>query len=360
MDFKTQFGKNKFVFAATLAFISASLESSICIPALLDIKEYYNISNETTKLIMSINFIGLALSNLVFGSIGDYFGKYKSLMFGMILLVISNLGCSLSPNIFTFLFFRLLQGVSSAAPIVICSAVIIDKYGLKKSPQILSLINGIITMCLFISPLIGSWITKYVQWRANFIFLLFLSLIALLTIFFWFKKINNINSPVRNIHSNFFKSTLQNFKFLFSSKLYFLHAISWGCISSILIIFFSYLPFIIKEENKLHLSIGEYQSIIMLIFFISSLITSNLIKKLGINKISDYGYYFIACSLFFMILSILSSLSFILLFIGIALFSVSNAILMGIIASKALSNAKKLTGLGSSIHIPDQDEFLII
>jgi len=57
---------------------------------------------------------GFILSFLMFGYISDRFGRWRSLMLGALIEILSGFGCALSGSVFSFMIFRFLLGLGNA------------------------------------------------------------------------------------------------------------------------------------------------------------------------------------------------------------------------------------------------------
>lgn len=169
----------------TIMYISICAEADIYVPAFPQMIDFFNVAENKIQLILSINFFGLCVSGLLTGPLSDSFGRRKVLLVGLLLFVLSSLGCTLANNFILMLVFRLLQGVAASVPMVIGAATFLDKYSQEKAGKLIGLINSVISASMAGAPIAGAWLSQIFNWRANFIVILILTIISFVgTLFF--------------------------------------------------------------------------------------------------------------------------------------------------------------------------------
>lgn len=334
-----------FIGAVTLAFISASIETNICIPSLLSIMDFYQSTEKLTQLIIGANFLGLAVSSVLIGNIGDHFGKRKVLLLGMLIFILTSLLCPFAPSMEVLLAFRVLQGIAAACPVVLCSALIIERYDNIVATKVLSFLNGLITACLALAPIIGYSINEVYDWRHNFYFITLLASVALIGLWQY------TETPKQERQGSFLsaKSFFLDMRALFSDYIYSIYTLIWATMCSVLIVYFGYMPFIlITYENRDRFTLSEWQSSVMIVFLIICFLTPFLIKKIGICKTQAWGILFCCTSMIIIALSGYLS-NFILMHASMMIFAVSNAMLIGLLVPIALQNINHLKGTGVAV-----------
>lgn len=138
---------------------------------------------------ITIFLVGFSIGMLIYGPLSDHYGRKKLLMIGMIIYIISTLGCIFSQKIEQLQLFRFLQAIGGASASVLSRALVRDLFTNIEIPKILSLMHIITMIATLIAPLLGAFILEYFHWTGIFIFLLLYSLVCL----FWSKF--NIPSP---------------------------------------------------------------------------------------------------------------------------------------------------------------------
>lgn len=142
------------------------------LPSLPALAGYFTTTASLVQLSLTFSMIGLAVGQLLIGPLSDKYGRKRPLMHSMVLFCISTICCILSPNIYIFLFFRLIQGLSGAGGVVISKAIAADLYeGMELSRffSILSAVQGLAPIC---APILGGIMLEYMDWRGIFAVLL--------------------------------------------------------------------------------------------------------------------------------------------------------------------------------------------
>jgi DHA1 family bicyclomycin/chloramphenicol resistance-like MFS transporter len=105
------------------------------------------------------------------GALSDAFGRRNIILGSLALFAIASLGCASAHSIEYLWAFRILQGVSAGAGVVIGRAIIRDLYSGAPAARLLSLVTMIFSVAPAIAPIFGGWIVKLFDWRAIFLVL---------------------------------------------------------------------------------------------------------------------------------------------------------------------------------------------
>src|SRR5690606_1198319 len=109
-------GKVEFIAIAAMLMALNALAIDIMLPGLQEIGASLGVSNENHRqYVISAYLFGFAVSQLFYGPLSDRFGRRKPMFAGLIIYIFSAIACVFVPSFATLLFFRLLQGVGSAA-----------------------------------------------------------------------------------------------------------------------------------------------------------------------------------------------------------------------------------------------------
>ena len=114
--------------AALMALMALGID--ILLPAFDDIRVAYGLSEDSSApgQLITVYFIGLAIAQLFFGPMSDWFGRKPVIYAGISIYVVGSLGSALAPNFVTLLIFRFIWGVGAAGTRVVAVAVIRDCY----------------------------------------------------------------------------------------------------------------------------------------------------------------------------------------------------------------------------------------
>ena len=149
----------------TFMYVSVCAETDMYVPAFPAMIKYFGIEEYKIQLILSLNFGGLSVTGLIVGPFSDGFGRRKILLGGLLLFVISSMGCVVTASFNVMLFWRFFQGMGAAIPMVIGGAMFFDKYSKEKAGKLIGMMNGIIAASMAGAPMVGAWISQIFNWR---------------------------------------------------------------------------------------------------------------------------------------------------------------------------------------------------
>jgi DHA1 family bicyclomycin/chloramphenicol resistance-like MFS transporter len=154
------------------------------------------------------------------GALSDAFGRRNIILGSLALFAIASLGCASAHSIEYLWAFRILQGVSAGAGVVIGRAIIRDLYSGAPAARLLSLVTMIFSVAPAIAPIFGGWIVKLFDWRAIFL-VLFVYTVLLLG--YCYKRLPETLPPEKRQPFNP-RSLARNYYQIFRSPLFHLKA----------------------------------------------------------------------------------------------------------------------------------------
>ena len=108
---------------------------------------------------------------IVFGRLGDLFGRLKVFGIGLLVFTISSLLCGLAQNIFQLVSFRLLQGLGAAMSQSQGRALAMDSTSGSAAGKGQGFMTTAYHSGFLFGPSIGGLLIDYLHWRAIFFFL---------------------------------------------------------------------------------------------------------------------------------------------------------------------------------------------
>src|SRR3954452_10199062 len=108
------------------------------IPAFSGIARSLDATPVQMQQTLSAYLFGFAVMNLFHGALSDSFGRRPVVLWGIAVFTLSSLGCALSHSIGQLVFFRLMQGVSSGASMVVSRAIIRDMFPPADAQRVMS------------------------------------------------------------------------------------------------------------------------------------------------------------------------------------------------------------------------------
>jgi MFS transporter, DHA1 family, multidrug resistance protein len=158
------------------------------LPALPAIAADLHASAGAVQLTLPVFFVGLAVSQLLFGTLADHIGRRPPLLCGLALLVTGSVGCALSGSVTTLTLWRGVQALGVGSASVIPRAVIRDRFDVAHTARALSLQGLIVGIGPILAPQVGGAILLVASWRAEFWLLTCLGSACLAVAFFTLKE----------------------------------------------------------------------------------------------------------------------------------------------------------------------------
>ncbi len=141
------------------------------LPAFAGIAGSVNASAAQMQQTLSAYLFGFAVMNLFHGALSDSLGRRPVVLWGLALFAIASVGCALSQNIASLVFWRAVQGMSAGAGTVVSRAVIRDMFAPADAQRMMSQVTLYFAIAPAIAPLIGGYLFVHAGWRSIFWFL---------------------------------------------------------------------------------------------------------------------------------------------------------------------------------------------
>jgi len=108
------------------------------IPAFTGIAQTIGATPIEMQQTLSGYLFGFAVMNLFHGSLSDSFGRRPVVLWGLAVFTAASLGCAVSQTIGHLVFFRVVQGLSAGAGVVVSRAVIRDMFPHADAQRVMS------------------------------------------------------------------------------------------------------------------------------------------------------------------------------------------------------------------------------
>jgi EmrB/QacA subfamily drug resistance transporter len=156
------------IFTVSLPTVANSLETSI-------------VAISWAVIAYQISQISLSL---VFGRVGDIYGRHALFGIGLVVSSLAALLCGLSQNVTQLIIFRLFQGVGASMTQSQGRALALESMPKESSGRAQGYMTTAFHSGVLIGPSVGGLIIDYIHWRAVFFFLIPIGLCGILLTLF--------------------------------------------------------------------------------------------------------------------------------------------------------------------------------
>ena len=197
----------------------APIATDMYVPALPLLGPYFDVNTSMIQLTLTIIMLGMALGQVIGGPISDKMGRKVPLLIGLIFFSAASLACVVSKTIYSFLFFRFLQGLSGAFGLVISRAIARDYCKGETLVQFYGLLMMVNGLAPVLSPIVGAQILRFMDWKGVFIAL---SMVGILMIIATIQYRETL--PIHQRVSDF-SVAIKNFKVLVKDSYFLGHCL---------------------------------------------------------------------------------------------------------------------------------------
>lgn len=155
------------------------------LPALPSLNEYFHTTASLVQLSLTFSMVGLAVGQLVIGPLSDKYGRKSPLLLSLVAFSVSTLGCLYAPDIYWFVFFRLIQGLAGAGGLVISKSIAVDLYEGKELTRFFSMLSGVQGLAPICAPVLGGFLLEFTNWKGIFWILFVIGLLLLAALMFF-------------------------------------------------------------------------------------------------------------------------------------------------------------------------------
>ena len=149
------------------------------LPAFPEIEASLDASAIQVQQTMTAYLLAFAIMILWHGALSDALGRRIVILVSLVVFVVASFGCASAHSIQYLWAFRILQGVSAGAGIVVGRAMVRDLYSGPEAEKLLALVTMIFAIAPAIAPILGGWIVAAFDWRTIFLVLFVYSALLL-------------------------------------------------------------------------------------------------------------------------------------------------------------------------------------
>jgi DHA1 family bicyclomycin/chloramphenicol resistance-like MFS transporter len=183
------------------------------LPAFPAIQTSLNVSVIEVQQTLTVYMLAFSFMMLWHGAISDTLGRRNIILVSLFIFSVASMGCAAAYTIEYLWAFRILQGLSAGAGMVVGRAIIRDLYSGPAAQRLLSLVTMIFAIAPAIAPILGGYLVTLFDWRSIFLFLL---LYAVVLAWFCYRLLPE-SLPIEKRHEFRVSTLMRSYKAIFSS-----------------------------------------------------------------------------------------------------------------------------------------------
>lgn len=260
------------------------------LPAFPAIQASLHASSIEVQQTLTAYMLSFAAMTLWHGALSDAFGRRNVILVALAVFAVASFGCASAHSIHYLWGFRILQGVSAGAGMVVGRAIIRDLYAGAPAERLLSLVTMIFSIAPAIAPILGGWVVTYFSWRSIFLILFGYTIVLL-----WacYKHLPE-SLPVEKRQPFSAEFLWQSYRNVFKSPLFHLKGGTIACNFAGLFLYVSSAPAFITQHLKLGPDQFGWQFIPSVGgIFLGALAANRLAGKITVWKQVSIGFVFL-------------------------------------------------------------------
>lgn len=155
------------------------LATNFYLPAMPIMSRTLGAQHGELELTISGYLVGFSFGQLVWGPIGDRYGRRGPMAVGLMLFIVASAGCALSTEASQVILWRMVQSLGACAGMVLGRAIVRDLYEGDRAAQMMSTLVSVIAIAPLVGPIAGGQILKFAPWQGIFWALVSIGAVAL-------------------------------------------------------------------------------------------------------------------------------------------------------------------------------------
>jgi len=144
--------------------------------------------------------LATAASILIFGRLGDMFGRKPLMLVSVLIIALGSIACGLAQSMTQLIIFRSLQGIGGGMMIATAFAAPADLFpDAKQRVRWMALVSAAFAMASGIGPVLGGAVTQALGWRAAFFISPIAAAFTLFLLARYFPRIRPLHDESRKI-----------------------------------------------------------------------------------------------------------------------------------------------------------------
>lgn len=178
------------------------------LPGFTAIAKDLNTTIDQVQLSLTSYMLGISIGQMFYGPLLDRFGRKRPLYIGLLIYILSSIGCAFTSSVESLIVIRFLQAIGGCVGMVAAQALVRDLFPINKSAQVFSLIILVIAISPMVAPTLGGYVTAAFGWHWVFIILAIIALLVMASVYFYLpdgkKPDASISLRPKSVLANYF------------------------------------------------------------------------------------------------------------------------------------------------------------
>ncbi len=169
-----------------LGLISAMgpLAIDMYLPTMPQIARSLHTDMASVQRTLSSYFAGLAIGQIIYGTLSDRFGRKRPMLFGLGVFALASVGCARATSVHSLMILRFLQALGGCAEMVISRAIVRDRFDGREGTRVFASLMLVMGAAPIVAPLMGGFFVLHGGWRTSFWLLAFVACACFVSVCF--------------------------------------------------------------------------------------------------------------------------------------------------------------------------------
>lgn len=167
------------LFIILVVTFMSTLDGSIVNVALPVMTKALNVDSASIQLVVISYLIVISATILIFGRLGDMFGKTKIFKIGLAVFTLGSLLCGLTNSLLILVIARVIQAIGAAACMANNQGIITEVFPVTERGRALGLSGTFVALGSLVGPPLGGFILSISSWQYIFLINVPIGIIAL-------------------------------------------------------------------------------------------------------------------------------------------------------------------------------------
>lgn len=264
------------------------LSTDLYAPTLPHLPAYFGTDAATVQLTMALNLAAFALAQLIWGPLGDRYGRRGIFIIGMGAFALTVIAAAISQTIGQLIAAQILMGAAASVEAVLVLAVIGDLYEGEESAKVYAIYGMVISLVPAIGPVLGGFIYEWFGWRANFFLL---AGVVVLVFAVGLLRLPE-TLPVAERSALRLRAVVLGYARLLTRGAFVSVSLTLGLAIGAIFAYITEAPFILIDKHGIATRyFGLFQAVIVLAFFVGSLLSSRVVSQIGVRRLFGIGVW---------------------------------------------------------------------